>query len=74
MYPGGGYYAVQWLDAWARADALMSTDFNHTGKSMRKWSLGSLAYRPPAAKHGRQGQQKEYLEEEGDDPPSTGRR
>ncbi|CAD5108480.1 mannuronate-specific alginate lyase [Zestomonas carbonaria] len=35
--------AVQWLNTWARADALLSTDFNHTGKSMRKWALGSLA-------------------------------
>ncbi|MDR0736853.1 MAG: mannuronate-specific alginate lyase [Zoogloeaceae bacterium] len=46
MRDGGSHEvdcAVQWLDAWARADALMSTDFNHTGKSMRKWSLGSLA-------------------------------
>ncbi|GHT85760.1 alginate lyase [Betaproteobacteria bacterium] len=35
--------AVAWLDTWAQADALMSADFNHTGKSMRKWALGSLA-------------------------------
>jgi poly(beta-D-mannuronate) lyase len=35
--------AVAWLDTWAQADALMSTDFNHTGKSIRKWTLGSLA-------------------------------
>jgi poly(beta-D-mannuronate) lyase len=35
--------AVAWLDTWAQADALMSTDFNHTGKSVRKWTLGSLA-------------------------------
>ncbi|NBA98077.1 mannuronate-specific alginate lyase, partial [Pseudomonas sp. R5(2019)] len=32
-----------WLSSWARADALTSTDFNHTGKSMRKWALGSLS-------------------------------
>ena len=31
------------LAAWASADALMSKDFNHTGKSMRKWALGSMA-------------------------------
>ena len=31
------------LSAWASADALMSKDFNHTGKSMRKWALGSMA-------------------------------
>ncbi|AYC31871.1 mannuronate-specific alginate lyase [Pseudomonas cavernae] len=34
---------LQWLGAWAQADALLSTDYNHTGKSMRKWALGSLA-------------------------------
>lgn len=32
-----------WLTTWANADALMSQDFNHTGKSMRKWALGSMA-------------------------------
>lgn len=35
--------ALSWLSAWAHADALESTDFNHTGKSMRKWALGSLS-------------------------------
>ncbi|WP_309137377.1 mannuronate-specific alginate lyase [Pseudomonas sp. LS44] len=34
---------IQWLSAWAQADALLSTDYNHTGKSMRKWALGSLS-------------------------------
>lgn len=34
---------LTWLGAWARADALMSTDYNHTGKSMRKWALGSMS-------------------------------
>ncbi|NER61486.1 mannuronate-specific alginate lyase, partial [Pseudomonas sp. MAFF212428] len=34
---------LQWLGTWARADALMSTDYNHTGKSMRKWALGSMS-------------------------------
>ncbi|MDP9501641.1 mannuronate-specific alginate lyase [Pseudomonas protegens] len=34
---------LAWLSAWAQADALMSKDFNHTGKSMRKWALGSMA-------------------------------
>ncbi|RON01994.1 poly(beta-D-mannuronate) lyase [Pseudomonas brassicacearum] len=34
---------LNWLTAWAKADALMSRDFNHTGKSMRKWALGSMA-------------------------------
>lgn len=35
--------ALAWLDAWAEDDALLSTEYNHTGKSMRKWALGSLA-------------------------------
>jgi len=35
--------AIEWLDQWASADALESDQFNHTGKSMRKWALGSLA-------------------------------
>jgi poly(beta-D-mannuronate) lyase len=35
--------ALNWLTTWARADALESADFNHTGKSMRKWALGSLS-------------------------------
>ncbi|UVE16867.1 mannuronate-specific alginate lyase [Pseudomonas sp. LS44] len=34
---------LQWLTAWAQANALLSTDYNHTGKSMRKWALGSLS-------------------------------
>ena len=35
--------ALNILTTWAKADALESTDFNHTGKSMRKWALGSMA-------------------------------
>ncbi|EJO94262.1 poly(beta-D-mannuronate) lyase [Ectopseudomonas mendocina DLHK] len=35
--------AIEWLDHWASADALESEQYNHTGKSMRKWALGSLA-------------------------------
>ena len=35
--------ALNLLTSWAKADALESTDFNHTGKSMRKWALGSMA-------------------------------
>lgn len=34
---------VQWLSEWAEADALLSSDYNHTGKSVRKWALGSLS-------------------------------
>jgi poly(beta-D-mannuronate) lyase len=34
---------LAWLETWARADALLSTDYNHTGKSMRKWALGSMS-------------------------------
>lgn len=35
--------AVNMLKTWAQANALESTNFNHTGKSMRKWALGSMA-------------------------------
>ncbi|MBD9485108.1 mannuronate-specific alginate lyase [Pseudomonas sp. PDM14] len=35
--------ALQWLGSWAQADALLSTEGNHTGKSIRKWALGSLS-------------------------------
>ncbi|MFF7705824.1 mannuronate-specific alginate lyase [Pseudomonas sp. NPDC007930] len=35
--------ALNWLTTWAGANALESTDFNHTGKSMRKWALGSMS-------------------------------
>ncbi|UYP29615.1 mannuronate-specific alginate lyase [Pseudomonas sp. Z8(2022)] len=31
------------LDRWAQAGALQAPALNHTGKSMRKWALGSLA-------------------------------
>ncbi|PYB81894.1 mannuronate-specific alginate lyase [Pseudomonas sp. LB-090624] len=34
---------LTWLGSWARANALLSTDYNHTGKSMRKWALGSMS-------------------------------
>ncbi|MFZ6047761.1 mannuronate-specific alginate lyase [Pseudomonas sp. CR3202] len=34
---------LQWLGSWAQANALQSTEYNHTGKSMRKWALGSMA-------------------------------
>jgi poly(beta-D-mannuronate) lyase len=34
---------LSWLTNWAQANALLATDFNHTGKSMRKWALGSLS-------------------------------
>ena len=35
--------AMAWLSEWARADALLSDDYTHTGMSVRKWTLGSLA-------------------------------
>lgn len=35
--------ALRWLGRWAGADALLSSQYNHTGKSIRKWTLGSLA-------------------------------
>lgn len=34
---------LSWLSTWANANAMTSTDFNHTGKSMRKWALGSIS-------------------------------
>ncbi|MGC3068966.1 alginate lyase family protein, partial [Pseudomonas aeruginosa] len=34
---------LNWMSAWARAGALQCDDFNHTGKSKRKWALGSLS-------------------------------
>lgn len=34
---------LTWLGTWQRAGALLSTDYNHTGKSMRKWALGSMS-------------------------------
>jgi len=34
---------VQWLDGWAKAGALLSTDTNHTGMSVRKWALASIS-------------------------------
>ena len=34
---------MSWLTAWAEADALRGQVQSHTGKSMRKWALGSLA-------------------------------
>lgn len=34
---------ISWLNDWAEADALLSTSYNHTGKSVRKWALGSVA-------------------------------
>lgn len=35
--------AVDWLADWAGADALLGEVTTHTGKSMRKWALGSVA-------------------------------
>ncbi|MBB2496146.1 mannuronate-specific alginate lyase [Aquipseudomonas ullengensis] len=34
---------VTWLHSWADADALLSERYNHTGKSVRKWALGSVS-------------------------------
>ncbi|WP_296219356.1 mannuronate-specific alginate lyase [Pseudomonas sp. UBA2684] len=34
---------LQWLGNWAQANALLSSEYNHTGKSVRKWALGSLS-------------------------------
>lgn len=35
--------ALGWLDAWAGAGALLGPSADHTGKSVRKWALASLA-------------------------------
>lgn len=35
--------ALNWMASWAQADALLSAEHNHTGKSIRKWTLGSLS-------------------------------
>jgi poly(beta-D-mannuronate) lyase len=35
--------AVRWIDSWASARAMLGEATNHTGKSLRKWSLGSLS-------------------------------
>lgn len=35
--------AMTWLESWAEAGALLSEEHNHTGMSVRKWTLGSLA-------------------------------
>ena len=35
--------ALGWLEQWARANALTAKTEDHTGKSMRKWALGSIA-------------------------------
>ncbi len=34
---------VDWVYAWAEADALLGTSRNHTGASVRKWALASAA-------------------------------
>jgi poly(beta-D-mannuronate) lyase len=35
--------ALGWLDAWAQAGALLGKAETHTGKSVRKWTLASVA-------------------------------
>ncbi len=34
---------MAWLENWADAGALLNDEHNHTGMSVRKWTLGSLA-------------------------------
>ena len=41
--PGQLDCAIAWLFAWAQAGALQGEATSHTGRSMRKWSLGSLS-------------------------------
>ena len=35
--------ALDWIDGWAQAHALEGEASSHTGKSLRKWALGSLS-------------------------------
>jgi poly(beta-D-mannuronate) lyase len=35
--------AMDWMQGWAQADALEGQALDHTGKSVRKWALASLA-------------------------------
>lgn len=41
--PAAVQCAVDWLADWARAGAMTAEATTHTGKSMRKWSLGSVS-------------------------------
>ena len=41
--PGAVKCAVDWLSAWASANALLGDAANHTGRSLRKWTLGTLS-------------------------------
>ncbi len=41
--PAGLSCAIRWLTTWADARALEGKAANHTGKSLRKWSLASLS-------------------------------
>jgi poly(beta-D-mannuronate) lyase len=42
-HAGTAACALRWLEAWAQAGALTASTEDHTGKSMRKWALGSIA-------------------------------
>ena len=35
--------ALAWLSTWAEADALLSQEYTHTGKSARKWALATVS-------------------------------
>src|SRR3990167_2838339 len=35
--------ALDWLSTWAEADALLSQEYSHTGKSARKWALATVS-------------------------------
>jgi len=37
------YCALMWMEEWAAAHSLENESTSHTGKSMRKWALGSVA-------------------------------
>lgn len=55
--------ALSWLEAWADAGALLSENYNHTGKSVRKWALGSVAGAYLRLKFSRSEPLKEHAEQ-----------
>ena len=41
--PAAAKCAVDWYTSWAGANALLGEAANHTGRSLRKWTLGTLS-------------------------------
>lgn len=42
-HPQSAECALGWLSTWAEADALLSQEYSHTGKSARKWALATVS-------------------------------